>query len=170
MGLRIPSNKVVNSQYTSGGEYMFESTYRDYQGYYYESNGNKYAGKEFNANAPLLIKINSSNVNTLLTNPSTYVYGAVSGIILNNQEPSSYYFNADTTNNVDRYFISKHNNNIIKEIDQNTYGQFKNDSLYSSVSLYYQNTFKESDLNAAEQVIPGLKTYISSTYTPGAND
>jgi hypothetical protein len=149
---------------------MFKSTYREYQGYYYKSDGNIYAGKKFDINAPVLIEINSNSVNSLLTNPSTYVYGAVSGVVLNNQEPSSYYFNTDTTNNVDRYFISKFNNNIIKEINQDTYNQFKNDPLYASVSLYYQNNFNESDLNAAEQVIPGLKTYISSTYTPGAND
>jgi hypothetical protein len=65
MGFRVPKNKIIKSKYTSGKEYMFVSTYREYQGYYYESNGKIYAGETYDSAAPELIRINSSNVEQL---------------------------------------------------------------------------------------------------------
>jgi hypothetical protein len=171
MALRIPSNQIVKSKYTIGKEYMFESTYREYQGYYYELNGKLFAGKEFNNNAPVLVKINSlNNTNLLQTNPSTFVYGIISGIKLDNTKINSYYFNVDTTDNVFRYFIKKVNENIIKEINEDTFNQIQSNPIYLSVSLYYQSGFNENDLNNADKKISGLKEYINTTYAPGVTD
>ena len=36
MALRILKNLIVTSKYTSGGEYMFKSTQKEYKGYYYD--------------------------------------------------------------------------------------------------------------------------------------
>ena len=170
MSLRIPANQIVKSKYTIGKEYMFESTYREYQGYYYESNGKLFAGKEFNINAPILVKINLNNINPLRTNPATLVYGVISGIKLNNTKINSYYFNVDTTNNVFRYFIKKVNENIIKETNEDTFNQIQSNPIYLSVSLYYQSGFNENDLNNADKKISGLKEYINTTYAPGVTD
>jgi len=170
MSLRIPSNQIVKSKYTIGKEYMFESTYREYQGYYYELNGKLFAGKEFNNNAPVLVKINLNNINPLRTNPATLVYGIISGIKLDNTKINSYYFNVDTTNNVFRYFIKKVNENIIKEINEDTFKQIQSNPIYLSVSLYYQSSFNENDLNNADKKISGLKEYINTTYAPGVTD
>ena len=41
MGLRVPQNQIVESKYTSGNEYMFAKTYKEYKGYYYEMSGKK---------------------------------------------------------------------------------------------------------------------------------
>ena len=84
MGLRVPQNQIVTSKYTSGKEYIFNSTYREYIGYYYELNGKLFAGKEFSTTSPELIRINSNKVNNLLTHPSTYVYGKISGVKIPN--------------------------------------------------------------------------------------
>jgi hypothetical protein len=172
MGLRIPLNQSVTSKYTAGKEYIIESTYKEYKGYYYELNGKLFAGKEFNVNAPVLVKLEKDKLNPLLLNPSTFVYGKISGINLNNQEPPPYYFNSDTTDNTLRYFISK--NAIkplsIKEINKDTFEQFKDNVLYTSVSIYYQGGFTEDNLNKAEQTLPGIKAYLSSNYVPGIND
>jgi hypothetical protein len=170
MAIRIPSNITVKSQYTAGKQYMFESTQREYQGYYYEMNGKIFAGKEFSSNAPTLLKITPKNINSLLTTAATYVYGKITGTKIPTDIPSSYYFNPDTTNNVFRYFTKKTNDNIIKEIDENTFNQIKTNPIYVSVSLYYQSSFNENELNKAEEKIPGLKTYINSTYAPGVTD
>ena len=149
---------------------MFASTYNEYKGYYYTLNGKIFAGEKFNASSPELVKINSSNTNILLTNPSTYVYGKVSKVSVNNREPSSYYFNTSKENNKFRYFIKKHNTNVIKEISKETYDQFLNNPLYVSVSLFYNNNFNKEDLNRAEQTIPGITVYVGTLYAPGATD
>jgi hypothetical protein len=170
MAIRIPSNITVKSQYTAGKQYMYESTQREYQGYYYEMNGKIFAGKEFSSNAPTLLKITPNNINSLLTSAATYVYGKITGTKIPISIPSSYYFNPDTTDNIFRYFTKKMNDNIIKEINEDTFNQIKANPMYVSVSLYYQSNFNENELNKAEEKIPGLKTYINSTYTPGVTD
>ena len=56
MGVRIPQNQIVY-KHTAGGEYMFESTYKEYQGPYYEMSGKIFAGKEVTTSAPVLVPI-----------------------------------------------------------------------------------------------------------------
>jgi hypothetical protein len=79
MNIKLPPNIIVTSKYTSGDEYMFESTYNKYQGYYYELNGKIYAGKVFDSFAPILVKIESKSTNPALMNPATYLYAKLSG-------------------------------------------------------------------------------------------
>ena len=162
MSLRIPANQIVKSKYTIGKEYMFESTYREYQGYYYESNGKLFAGKEFNINAPILVKINLNNINPLRTNPATLVYGIISGVKLNSAVPPSFIFqyNSDT-----RYFSYQLNKKLIKEIDKDTFTNFQSNPLYTVVSLSYVGGFKDSELKEAEKTIPGITTYVNTSYT-----
>ncbi len=170
MALRIPQNQTVTSKYTTGKEYLLLNTHKEYQGYYYELNNKFFAGKEFNINAPEIVKITSDKVNKLLLNPSTETYGNISNIKLNNQKPFSYYFNKDTTDNTFRYFTKKVNENIIKEINKDNYDQIITNPLYVSVALYYQSNFDENELNEAEKKIPGIKEYINTTYVPGVTD
>ena len=56
--------------------------------------------------------------------------------------------------------------NSIKEIDKKTFDQFQNDSLYSSVSLTFKGGFSENELKEAEKKIPGITTFVNSSYTP----
>jgi hypothetical protein len=162
MSLRIPQNQIVKSKYTVGKEYMFESTYKEYQGYYYELNSKLFAGKEFNTSAPTLIKINLSNINTLRTNPSTFIYGIISGVKLNNATPPSFLFqyNSDT-----RYFSYQLNKKLIKEIDKDTFTSFQSNPLYAVISLSYVGGFKDTELKEAENIIPGITTYVNTSYT-----
>jgi hypothetical protein len=99
------------------------------------------------------------------------VYGKLSKQNVNQaQEPTSYFYNSTPTDF--RYFISKVNvkPTIIKEIDKNTFEQYKNNSIYTSVALSYPNKFIESEINKAEITIPGIKIYLATTYTPGVTD
>jgi hypothetical protein len=173
MSLIVPSNVIVKNKYTSGNEYMFESTYNKYQGYYYELNGKLYAGKTFDPFAPILVKITSKDVNKALMNPLTYVYTKISGANINQNEPSSYYFNPAAQNNdTFRYFIQKNNAYplIIKEISKETFEQFQNNSFYISVKLSYQNRFDDNEVAKAELTMPGIKAFTDSNYAPGVTD
>ncbi len=170
MALRIPQNKIVKSKYTAGKEYMFETTYREYQGYYYELNGKLFAGKEFNSNAPILIKINSDNVNKLLTNPQTYAYGRVSGIKINNIPPSTI-INKSNIFITKRYFYKKLNSNpiLIREINKETFDYFQSNPLYQVISIdipeggFFAN---QSSLEEANQKMPGIKDFLLSDFPP----
>lgn len=162
MAIRIPQNQITY-KYTAGNEYMFESTYRVYQGYYYELNGKKYAGKEFNSNAPILIPIlkskTGSPINSLLMKASTYVYGKVSGVKINNNKPNSYIYqyNSET-----RYFSYQITNGSIREINEETFNIFKTDPLYKVISLSFKKDFDPVELDNAEKSIPGLKTFLKN--------
>jgi len=173
MNIKLPSNIIVTSKYTSGDEYMFESTYNKYQGYYYELNGKLYAGKTFDSFAPVLIKIQSKDINPALLNPATYVYAKLSGANSTQREPVSYYYDSSRPNNdAFRYFIQKRNVTpiIIKEINKATFDEFQNNPVYASVQLSYQNKYDQSEVARAELVIPGISTFVSSNYAPGVDD
>lgn len=163
MGVRIPQNQIVESKYTVGNEYMFESTYKEYQGYYYELNGNLFAGKEFNINAPILIKIISSNTNRMLMNPDTYVYAKVSGAQLHNTIVLSHIDQG--TSNI-RYFSYQITTKLIKEINADTYNSLKSNPIYKTVALPCNNNggFNDTDLQYAEKIIPGITTFINTSY------
>lgn len=83
--MRVPSN-MIEIKYTSGNEFVFVFNYKYYQGYYYELNDKFFIGREFNVNAPEIIKANSKEINTALTNPKTYKYGSLSKIKPNNSK------------------------------------------------------------------------------------
>jgi hypothetical protein len=169
--MKIPANIVVTSQYTEGGEYIIKSNYNNYQGYYYELSNKFYVGKEFKPEATELIKKQSPNINVLLTSAATFAYGKLSNQNINpSPEPTSYYYNSTPTDF--RYFISKTTVKpaVIKEIDKNTFEQYKDNSIYASVALSYPNKFIEAEVNKAESTIPGIKSYLSTTYTPGVTD
>lgn len=163
--MRVPAN-LIKYNYTSGNEYAYASDYKYYQGHYYEINGKFFAGKEFSTDSSELIKVsNSINVNTLLTQASTYVYGFLSKTKLNNNKPSSFLYKYKDTN---RYFLSKVNVNpiLIKEVDETTFKNFQNDPLYKSVTLYYNGGFSDTEVNEAEKKMPGIKTFVNTSYIP----
>jgi len=165
MGLRIPQNQVVQNKYTAGKEYMLENNYREYIGYYYELNGNIFAGEEFNINALELIKFNSSKVNDLLTHPTTYTYGKLSKTKI----PSTKIISqpvSNTNNLLDKggeyfpqFYCSKINSNIIKSIDENTYVALQSNPLYKITFIgTYNNIYQTPD--DAEKEIPGMNAFL----------
>jgi hypothetical protein len=180
MALRIPTNQIVTSKYTVGKEYLVLSTYKEYQGYYYELNNKTFAGKEFNLNALELIKMDSDRVNSLLINPATSTYGKISKLKINNSNPTSYYFipsEKDAQRGYTfRYFLSKVNSNpiLIKEISEDDYNIFITNPLYITVKIINyiiqdgasrdnnnnNYTFTSKDIDVAEQTMPGIKYFL----------
>ena len=166
MGVRVPQNQIIESKYTSGNEYMFAKTYKEYKGYYYEMSGKQFAGKEFNVNNPEIIKIDNKSNNKLKFNPLTYVYGAISGVNLVSSTVSSIpNSNNSSTNagieNIVKFYCKKINQQpiIIKEISEDTYKSLQSDPLYQTTYVgVYQNRNQTPD--DAEKKIPGIKAFL----------
>lgn len=160
--MRVPAN-IIEIKYTSGNEFVFLFNYKFYQGHYYEFNDKFFAGKEFNVNDPELVKANSKDINTSLTNPKTFVYGSLSNIKPNNKRPTSFIYKNEGDV---RYFTYNTTSKIIREINKKTYDDFKDDPYYISVALNYKGGFSNIELDEAESKIPGIKTFINTSYVP----
>lgn len=179
MSLKIPKNIIVTSKYTSGKEYMVISTYKEYQGYYYELNNRVFAGKEFNINAPELQKIETSKINPFLTNASSYIYGLISKVKLKDSKIQPYIFTPteeEVLNGTSiRYFSKKLNETpvIIKEINKSNYDEILQNSLYKTVSIKYINTnkntgyFDQNELTKAIIQIPELRAFLADEIENG---
>ena len=166
MSIRIPQNIIVESKYTSGNEYIIIDTNIIYKGYYYEMNGKIFAGKEFDINAIELIKLLPKNINPFLLQVSSYVYGKLSNIKLNNTLPISTIYQP-TQEDYDRgysirYFYKKINTTpiIIKETNQENYNLLINDPLYQVTLIKWDGVRFNNDLTQAEQQMPGLKAFL----------
>ena len=171
--LRVPSNQVVESKYTTGGEFKEAISLKDYKGYYYELNSILYAGKTFDLNAPKLIPIQSRN--TLYNKgKSTAIYSAITGITSQQIQspnitsipngPSSI---KGIDSNVSRFYCRKRNQQpiIIKEINEDTYNQLKINPLYQVTTVlfipspgYAQGI--PQNINEAESQLPGIKDFL----------
>ena len=162
MGVRIPENQIVLGKYTPGKEYVILSSYVPYQGYYYEINGKFFAGREFNTKAPEIIKLTSSKFNPLLENPNTATYAKISKVKLDNQSPSSIIYQYDSNA---RYFCYQIVNKLIKEINKETFDKFKSNPLYITAMLSYISGFNSKELDETEKQIPGIKSFVNTSYT-----
>jgi hypothetical protein len=143
MAIRIPSNQAVKSKYTQGGEYILLSTHREYQGYYYELNNKLFVGKEFNINAPEIIKLTSDKINKLLLNPATETYGKISNVDLSKSKEIKSIPIASTNSEI-QYFAKKLNSSPVKIIciSKEDYNNNKGSNpLYSFTALQFNYEF-----------------------------
>lgn len=163
MGIRIPQNQIVKSKYTAGKEYMFELTHKEYIGYYYELNNKTFAGKEFNSNSPLLVKIIPENINSLLTKASTYVYGRILKTKIVNTKITQ------LPNDLSRelnFYCKKINDTNIKIISEESYLFLKLDPLYQTTYIgTYKGNYQSSE--QAETQLPGIKNFRDSELEAG---
>lgn len=142
----VPSDKILENQYTKGNEFI-DSTGKDYQGYYCVVAGNKYyTGKTYNIKSKIL-----------------------SPILITPQLPSPTSLPPQNTST--RYFLKKINEFpiSIKEVDELTYNTYKISPLYQSAMIkmlnidnrVYTVIIDDESLNQAEAQMPGLKTFLS---------
>jgi hypothetical protein len=165
--MKIPAN-IIETKYTSGNEFVFSLNYKYYQGYYYELNGKIFAGKEFNADSSELIRSNSNNINTLLTDSKTYIYGFLSKTRINNVKvkgvipPDAHNVNVDIIN----FYCKKINTNpiLIKQISEQTYSSLENDPLYIVTYIGNYKGIDQTIYDASKQ-IPELKDWLTSDQT-----
>lgn len=159
----IPSN-LIKVNYTSGGEFIYLSDYKEYQGYYYLLGNKFFVGDKFSPDSKELIKTNSNNINPLLSNASTYTYGLLSRN--SSQQLSSPKFNPLPKSNLDTdqepietYYARKININptIIKQVNKETYLNLQTDPFYQTALLKPDR----SNLEEAEKQMPGLKAFLT---------
>jgi hypothetical protein len=157
--VKVPAN-IIETKYTSGNEFVFSFNYKYYQGHYYELNDKIFAGKEFNVNAPELIKADSKEINPLLTSTKTLVYGSLSKIKLNNTNVKGI---VPQDTDLVSFYCKKINTNpiLIKQINEQTYYVLKNDPLYI---ITYIGNYKgiDQDINDASKQIPELRDWLTS--------
>jgi hypothetical protein len=160
--MRIPKNKIVTGKYTSGNEFVEKLSNLPYQGYYYELNNKFYTGKEYNANAVEIIKIQQQNQ---LYNLSfdTALFSFISGITSQALQspkvsgvpvsPLSIVGSFNTT----RFFSQKINVQpiTIKEINEETYNSLQGNSLFITTFISPTQTVDQAD-----KQMPGLKNWL----------
>lgn len=156
--MKVPAN-IIETKYTSGNEFVFTFNYKYYQGYYYEINGKTFVGREFDANAPELIKADSKEINSLLTNAKTLVYGSLSKIKLNNINVKGV---VPKDTDLVAFYCKKINVDpiLIKQISEQTYYTLKNDPLYI---VTYIGDYKgiDQDISDASKQIPELVDWLA---------
>jgi hypothetical protein len=164
MALRIPKNLIVTSKYTSGKEYMFKSTQKEYKGYYYELNGKIYAGKEFKTDSNELLKIDINNINPFLSRATTSTYGFLSNVNINSGTVHSLPItNSDESfyePEVPLFFCKKINETPpkINRISEETYISLQKNVIYQTTFIgNYKGITQTSD--QAYQQMPGLKDF-----------
>lgn len=175
MPLQLPLNQSVKSKYTSGPAAPGESTGDEYvfiknpeiiyTGYYYETGGKIFAGKEFSPVAQELIKKISVVKNTLIENPSTTDYARLSGMIVNSIPLKTVVFNPskeDINNGMVRYFAKKVASNVIdiNEITEEAYIALAKDPFYQTTKINYTFNRITEGLNEFNRQMPGLKEYL----------
>lgn len=166
--MKIPSNLIVENKYTIGKEFMYLRTYREYQGYYYELSSKFYAGATYNPNSLELVRIEPENINTLLTRPSTYVYGVLSKAKIDNPKVSG----VISSNLYDKvpetivFYCKKININpiLIRQISEQTYINIKNNPLYVVTYIGTYNGIQKNIDDASKQ-IPELENWLLSGQT-----
>lgn len=161
MSVRIPLNQIVTSRYTSGKEYIYETSYKEYIGYYYELNGKIFAGKEFRYDAPILIKINSDSINILKLNPKTNLYSAISNSTMTKEKKivSIPLILSDGT----KYFAKKLNSNPIRIffVSEDTYNEnFNKNVLYSFTFLNFDMEWGFSITDQNRKDIPEIDLFL----------
>jgi hypothetical protein len=159
--IRIPSNQIL-FKYTIGGEYIYQSNYKEYQGHYYEINGNTFAGREFNIDSPILIKKTSDKINPLLTSPNTFVYGKLTTLnILSNKEIKS--IPIDTSIDQVKYLAKKLNSNPVRIIfiSEEDYNENINkNTLYSFTIIDYNPEWGFTITDKNKKDIPEIDIFL----------
>ncbi len=163
----IPKTAIVTGKYASQGEYVYANTNAPYVGYYYELAGKKFAGKEYSVDAQEIIKPTSTPQNVFLRTPATSLYSLISNGLL--QIPQSISFlstPSDADFSFERYdqivfFCKKINDPSvgIKEIDEQTYLQLKNNPLYQTTYIGDYNGNPQTPEDASKQ-IEGLISFL----------
>jgi hypothetical protein len=164
----IPKNSIAIKS-TPGGEYVELRTNTPYKGYYYEYKNKLYAGKEFVVSGSIeLVGINDTN--KLLNNSSTSIYSSITGFTSQLLQTPPITTLASQSgrhrdNSVTHFYCKKYNDSIIKEIDENTYLNLKNNSLYITTYTGPYNNITQTHSEAIAQMpeLDGFLVGIDST-------
>ena len=172
--MKIPLNQIKSNQYTSGGELVEKTSFKEYKGYYYVIGDKYFSGKEYNPKTIELVKNSpqTSKVNSFSGDTLKYFYSAapaIQNIISKPQSVSGINTNPSplTSENkiTNRYFIKKQNTTpvLIKEVSEDTFNN-TTDPIYIKVSLKFdpaQGGFNKEQVDYVDKYqMQGLKVFL----------
>lgn len=184
-----PKSKILENQYTPGGELIDPSTGASYQGYYHVTyDGNVYTGASHSISSqPLSGTPSTTGSSDALVRPSliaNFDYDNISqgkmsylfqfilpGPIYPSPTGSDY-----QAGQFNRYFMQQVTNNKINEISQTGYQDLQQNPLYNSLTLVWKLTGPLHDTATAsgvadtnartlamnEKSMPGISSYLSN--------
>jgi len=157
----IPKSSIIIKS-TSGGEYVDRRTNTPYKGYYYEYKNKVYAGTDFAVSGSVeLISVDEAKI--LFNN----AYSAATGLTFQAyQVPiinSVTVFNdSHSSDSITHFYCKKYNDNIIKEIDENTYLNLKTNPIYLTTYTGTYNGVYQT-YSQADAQLPGLELFIADS-------
>lgn len=166
--MKVPTNIISENLYTIGEEFIYADSYKNYQGYYYEINDKFFAGRFFDINAPLLLKLGSNDIDPLKLNPKTSVYANLKQTKFSNNKIFSIPLELTAG---DKYIAKKINSNPIRIIfttfeawkEQNKYPE------YLITSVYFDPEFGFNITEENIKTIPEIETFLLEYSNEGSN-
>lgn len=184
-----PKSKVLENQYTPGGELVDPSTGGSYKGYYHVTyDGNVYTGASHSiVSQPLTGTPSSTGSLDPLVRPAyiaNFDYDNISqgkmSYLFKFDIPTPIYPSPTTTDysngQFNRYFMQLVTNNKINEVSQAGYQAIQQNPLYNSLALIWKLTGPLHDTSTAsgvadtnartlsmnEKAMPGISSYLSN--------
>jgi hypothetical protein len=169
--MRSPKNQIIEDLYTRGNEFLVESNYANYLGYYHSQSGKNYVGAKYNPIAISLIPYTEDKINTAYdVYNMDQVYFKLNPNVLNiikqDNFPivrSSYSYNEGPKQ---RFFIQQKNklNAPIIEVNAATYKNAKSNPLYSVTVIFWEGlSTTEEELIRIEKELPGILMFIENS-------
>lgn len=166
--MRIPSNLISENLYTIGKEFIYADSYKEYQGYYYETSNKFFAGRFFDINAPRLLKLGSSEIDSLKLNPKTSVYANLNKTRIPTNKIDSIPLELVSG---EKYVAKRINSNPIKIIfttfktwkERNKYPE------YTIISIYFDAEFGFNVTPENIKAIPEIEMFLAEYSSRGTN-
>jgi hypothetical protein len=158
--MKVPANIISENLYTIGKEFVFADSYKEYQGYYYEISDKFFAGREFNTNAPRLLKLNSDEINSLRLNSQTSTYASLKRTRISSSKIPS--IPLELTAGI-KYLAKQANLTPIRIIftTEKTYREADKHPEFIFVAIDFEPEFGFKITNEDRKAIPEIDTFLA---------
>jgi hypothetical protein len=169
--MRSPKNQIIEDLYTKGNEFLVESSYTNYLGYYHSQSGKNYVGAKYNPNAIALIPYTEDKIATAYNAYNMdQVYLKLNPNVLNIIKQDNFLIVRSPYSYNDgpkqRFFIQQKNkiDAPIIEVSLVTYKKAQVNPLYSTTSIFWEGlSTTEEELRRIEKEIPGVLMFIEKS-------
>ena len=169
--MRPPKNQIIEDLYTRGNEFLVESDYANYLGYYHSQSGKNYVGAKYNPNAIPLIPYTEDKINTAYdVYNMDQVYFKLNPNILNVIKQDNFPIIRQVYSYTDgpkqRLFIKQKNkvDAPIIEVNITTYKSAQLNPQYLTTSIFWENlSTTEEELRRIEKELPGILSFIENS-------
>ena len=169
--MRLPKNQIIEDLYTRGNEFLVESNYANYLGYYHSQSGKNYVGAKYSPNAIPLIPYTEDKISTAydvyyMDQVYLKLKPDVLKVIKQDNFPIIRSIYSYTNGPQQRYFIQQKNkiDSPIIEVDITTYRNSLINPLYSTTSIFWEGlSTPEEELIRIEREMPGIIMLIENS-------